>query len=782
MADISQIKLPNNTVLDIKDAVARNSIPTAATAAPKMDGTAAVGSSAKYAKEDHVHPSDTTKLSKAGDSMTGSLTLASNKYYENSNVYGLNAANSDIIGVNGIYTNDAADTGAEGINFYRSAGYWDSLYAKNGKVYFAPNRPSGSAGSDIQQLYSVPNYGTDTSDISIRPYVAFSRANRLAFLPADQIIIEQTTDGGETWESANISDSAKLNLFSTRSGNIAIPKLNGEVSELCGIRITITGMKYNVPDGTTETEKYNYWNSTYIDKTERYCNLRELWFWITTGGNSMRVQVYSAMGANPDNWIVRFNTDFAMAGWSGSDWVRVSPTVFGGSKTQPAHYWNWRMIFWSRIPDNKDAFPYPSNTGVVYGIAGYGDNAWTTPNPLMKEDHLYYWDANQNAFFPAQVNATEGFKGSGANLTNLNASNLASGTVPAARIPVATTSAVGGIKVGTNLSISDGVLSAIDTTYSAATDSAAGLMSADDKIKLDGIATGATANAGTITGITMNGASMGTSGTVNLGTVLTAHQDISGKADKADTVLETTLSRGRLSGSTVGAASFAFGADVTASGQNSHAEGYSTTASNPNAHAEGGTTTASGVNSHAEGAGTTAGGANSHAEGVGTTAGGASAHAEGGGTTASGVSAHAEGGGTIASGSQAHAEGGGTTASGDYSHAEGGSTIANCAYQHVFGLFNAYESASSASDGRGTFVEIVGNGSNDSSRSNARTLDWNGNERLTGTLYVNANSDGTGGTAVLTTHQDISDKANLASPTFTGIPAAPTAASGTSTT
>lgn len=65
------------------------------------------------------------------------------------------------------------------------------------------------------------------------------------------------------------------------------------------------------------------------------------------------------------------------------------------------------------------------------------------------------------------------------------------------------------------------------------TDSAAGLMSAADKTKLDGIATGATANTGTITGITMNGASKGTSGVVDLGTVLTTHQDISGKANIA---------------------------------------------------------------------------------------------------------------------------------------------------------------------------------------------------------------------------------------------------------
>ena len=58
-------------------------------------------------------------------------------------------------------------------------------------------------------------------------------------------------------------------------------------------------------------------------------------------------------------------------------------------------------------------------------------------------------------------------------------------------LPTASSSTLGGVKVGTNLSISSGVLSATDTTYSAATQSAAGLMSASDKTKLDGIATGA---------------------------------------------------------------------------------------------------------------------------------------------------------------------------------------------------------------------------------------------------------------------------------------------------
>lgn len=57
-------------------------------------------------------------------------------------------------------------------------------------------------------------------------------------------------------------------------------------------------------------------------------------------------------------------------------------------------------------------------------------------------------------------------------------------------LPVATASTLGGVKQGTNVTIAaDGTLSATDTTYSVATTSQDGLMSAADKTKLDGIDT-----------------------------------------------------------------------------------------------------------------------------------------------------------------------------------------------------------------------------------------------------------------------------------------------------
>lgn len=151
----------------------------------------------------------------------------------------------------------------------------------------------------------------------------------------------------------------------------------------------------------------------------------------------------------------------------------------------------------------------------------------------------------------------------------------------------------------------------------------------------------------------------------------TAKTAIEAKADKADTVLDTTLSRGRLANSTVGTASFAFGNDVTASAVASHAEGQGATASGYFSHAEGYQTTASGLACHAEGSDTTASNLYSHAEGYSTTASQQAAHAEGSNTTASNLYSHAEGVSTLASGQASHTEGSGTLASGTESHAEG---------------------------------------------------------------------------------------------------------------
>lgn len=124
-----------------------------------------------------------------------------------------------------------------------------------------------------------------------------------------------------------------------------------------------------------------------------------------------------------------------------------------------------------------------------------------------------------------------------------------------------------------------------DTTYSNATTSASGLMSAADKTKLNGIATGATANTGTVTSIAvkMNNTTKGTitsSGTIDLGTVITAHQDISGKADKASITAGTAGTSSATSGASLAVPYVTVNAQGIVTGYGTHTHtisGFSTT-------------------------------------------------------------------------------------------------------------------------------------------------------------------------------------------------------------
>lgn len=239
-------------------------------------------------------------------------------------------------------------------------------------------------------------------------------------------------------------------------------------------------------------------------------------------------------------------------------------------------------------------------------------------------------------------------------------------------------------------------------------------------------------------------------------------------AMKTDTVLDTTLSRGRKAETTVGDGSFAFGYNVEASGYGSFAKGYSTKASGAYSSAEGYENIASGAFSHAEGG------------------------YQYGKTTASGQSSHAEGLKTTASGYASHAEGYCSKAQNYYTHAEGYYSIANGYASHSSGKYNVEDSYASwpewepgeyaigdkckvttivdneatvtgyicktanndatfdvshwTKDVYMNYAEIIGNGTANNARSNARALDWDGNEHLMGDVYVGCNPDSTGGT------------------------------------
>ena len=153
-----------------------------------------------------------------------------------------------------------------------------------------------------------------------------------------------------------------------------------------------------------------------------------------------------------------------------------------------------------------------------------------------------------------------------------------------------------------------------------------------------------------------------------------------------------------------------------------------------------------------EGQGNTASAFTAHAEGYLTTATGWGAHAEGRSTTAVYDTDHAEGDSTTASGGSSHAEGVETEASERWAHAQNQSTIANQWAQTVIGTYNIADTTPTTAVHPGGYEEyghyalIIGNGYNNASsqyipvRSNALTVDWDGNTVAAGRITAQGHS------------------------------------------
>lgn len=181
-------------------------------------------------------------------------------------------------------------------------------------------------------------------------------------------------------------------------------------------------------------------------------------------------------------------------------------------------------------------------------------------------------------------------------------------------------------------------------------------------------------------------------------------------AVKVDTVLTTTLSRGRKANTTIGTGSFAFGNDVEASGTCSHAEGYSTEALGSHSHAEGTCTYVRGSNCFVFG--------RYNVKDI---------------TEWTADTSYAVGDNVY-----------------KVRRMEIGGTYVNVIYFYRCITANS-DSTFDSSKWEGVdgdkYIEIVGNGSS-SSRSNARALDWDGNEYLNGDLFIKCDSNSANGISV----------------------------------
>ena len=247
--------------------------------------------------------------------------------------------------------------------------------------------------------------------------VTLNRKNKLSCLPPQCVIIEKSMDAGQTWEDAGFTDEQKRRLFSDVDAPINMPQKNGKQSIDCMLRITISTNLYKVPNGTPETEKYNYWNPTYWDRVERYFTFNFLYVWCKSADNFLDVKVYKALGSAPNNWILM--DQLCVKNWPGSASFNTSETSLGAYATAVNQPWSIRFVFRTASGrDNQlhglfeaDKLKDATNNQTVYLIKAYGDNDYG--GSYLSSDHIGLVDENYNlklykvnVIYPNTTNST----------------------------------------------------------------------------------------------------------------------------------------------------------------------------------------------------------------------------------------------------------------------------------------------------------------------------------------------------------------------------------------
>ena len=288
-------------------------------------------------------------------------------------------------------------------------------------------------------------------------------ANRFAFAKPTGITIEYSTNGS-TYSAYSTTDAAKISLVSGNGNTYYIGARSTSTTINDKLRITLNA---------TNMGLYTRLQKLLINISTSYA----------TGSN---VIIEKAMKGSETT----FSTigTYQISGWSGWNSIPIS-AAFGGGSNQTSNIAVLRLTFGITGVNSEQT----SNALSVSDIIGIGDTYWSYPSTMAKTGHIYTYDSSQNTTFPANVTATT-FVGalSGNASTATTATNVAWSGVTSKPSYYDAKAIKGITRSGTTFiyTCMDGTTGTFtqqdnNTTYSAATTSANGLMSSADKTKLD---------------------------------------------------------------------------------------------------------------------------------------------------------------------------------------------------------------------------------------------------------------------------------------------------------
>lgn len=118
----------------------------------------------------------------------------------------------------------------------------------------------------------------------------------------------------------------------------------------------------------------------------------------TAGATGCKVKVETSTIGAPTTFTDRGSYD--IDGWSGWNSYPINIGPFGGNPTQTYQIANIRLTFTMGSASASD------QRASVLNLLLFGEATWVTPSNMARTGHIYDWDVNQNAIFPAGITAT----------------------------------------------------------------------------------------------------------------------------------------------------------------------------------------------------------------------------------------------------------------------------------------------------------------------------------------------------------------------------------------
>ena len=216
--------------------------------------------------------------------------------------------------------------------------------------------------------------------------------NKFALCKSQGITVEYTNDGGATWVNYDATEETKIKLI---SGISTVGLYYGKKTESSQIVTADDMLRITV----------NAWTCGV------YTSLRKILIeFATSGSTNDFVKIESATIGDQETFTVVGTYNVS----GNSEWNSIPySNNFGAySLNQASNVGVLRFTFSTSTASSYQGRPYVQNL-ILNGITNY-----VNPSKLSATGHLYSYDYQQNATFPANVTANK-FIGDGSNLTNI---------------------------------------------------------------------------------------------------------------------------------------------------------------------------------------------------------------------------------------------------------------------------------------------------------------------------------------------------------------------------